>query len=184
MSAYLVLLLAILSRILPHAFHTTSVNFTAVGGGLLFFGSRRGRSQALVAVAAMALTDFYLTTYAYGYPFHLRGYLATWAWYGAVCLLGHGLLSEKRSVLRVGAAVLASSTSFFVVSNFMVWAGGGLYPHNAAGLGACFVAGIPFYANDLMSTAVTAGALFGLPVLAKTIVATIRGAQGNGLRLG
>lgn len=184
MSAYLVLLFAILSRILPHAFHATSVNFTAVGGGLLFFGSRRGKWHALVAMAAMALTDYYLTVYAYGFPFHLRGYLVTWAWYGAVCLLGYGLLSKKRSAPRVGGAVLASSTSFFLLSNFMVWVGGGLYPHSAAGLGACYVAAIPFYANDVMSTAVTAGALFGLPVLAKAIVQSVRGAQGNDLRLG
>jgi len=184
MSAYLVLLLAILSRILPHAFHATGVNFTAVGGGLLFFGSRRGRSQTLVAVVAMALTDFYLTTYVYSFPFHVRGYLVTWAWYGAVCLLGHALLAQKRSAVRVGAAVLASSTSFFVLSNFMVWMGGGLYPHSAAGLGACYMAAIPFYANDVMSTAVTAGALFGLPVLAKAILESVRGAQGSDLRLG
>ncbi len=184
MSAYLVLLLAILSRILPHAFHTTSVNFTAVGGGLLFFGSRRGRWQTLVAVLPMAATDFYLTIYAYGYPFHVRSYLVTWAWYGAVCLIGYGLLSQKRSVARVGAAVLASSTSFFVLSNFMVWVGGGMYPHSAAGLGACYVAAIPFYANDLMSTAVTAGALFGLPVLAKAVAQSLRAAKGNDLRMG
>ncbi len=184
MSAYLVLLLAILSRILPHAFHTTSVNFTAVGGGLLFFGSRRSPWQALVAMIAMAATDIYLTVYAYGYAFHLSGYVATWAWYGAVCLIGYGLLSKRRSAVRVGGAVLASSTSFFIISNFMVWAGGGMYPHNIAGLGACFVAAIPFYANDLMSTAVTAGALFGLPVLARMIAQSIREARGNDMRLG
>ncbi len=184
MSAYLVLLLAILSRILPHAFHATSVNFTAVGGGLLFFGSRRSRWQALLAVIAMAMTDYYLTVYAYGFPFHLRGYLVTWAWYGAVCLIGYGLLSKQRSALRVGGAVLATSTSFFLLSNFMVWAGGGLYPHSAAGLGACYLAAVPFYANDVMSTAVTAGALFGLPALARVIAQSLRGAQNNDLRLG
>ncbi len=184
MSAYVVLLLAILSRILPHAFHATSVNFTAVGGGLLFFGSRRSRWHALIAVALMAATDIYLTVFAYGYPFQLRGYLVTWAWYGAVCLVGYGLLSKKRSAVRVGGAVLASSTSFFVLSNFMVWTAGGLYPHSIAGLGACYMAAIPFYANDVMSTAVTAGALFGLPVLAKAILQSVRGAQGNDLRLG
>lgn len=183
MFAYLVLLLAVLSRILPHAFHATSVNFTAVGGGLLFFGSRRTRWQALVAVVAMAITDFYLTVYAYGFPFHLRGYLITWAWYGAVCLVGHALLSGKRSALRVWGAVLASATSFFVLSNLLVWMAGGLYPHTAEGLGACYVAAIPFYANDLMSTAITAGALFGLPVLAKAIVQGMRCAEGNDLRL-
>ena len=184
MSAYLVLLLAVLSRVLPHAFHATGVNFTAVGAGLLFFGSRRSRWHALAAMAVMALTDVYLTVFAYNYPFHLCADLVTWAWYAAVCLIGHGLLSHRRSMLRVGAAVLASSTSFFVLSNLAVWAGGGMYAHTAAGLGACYVAAIPFFANDLMSTTLTASVLFGLPVLARMIVSSLREARGNDLRLG
>jgi hypothetical protein len=173
MAAYLVLLFAVLSRVLPHAFHTTSVGFTAVGGGLLFFGARRSRWQTAIAVLALMATDFYLTVYAYGYAFHASAYLATWVWYGAVCLLGHQMLTGKLSLLKVGGAVLASSTSFFVLSNFAVWTGG-MYSHTLAGLGACYIAGIPFYANDAMSTAITAGALFGLPVLAVTIAQSIR----------
>jgi hypothetical protein len=62
--------------------------------------------------------------------------------------------------------VLATSTSFFLLSNFMVWLGSRMYPHTAAGLGACYAAGLPFYGNDLMSTALFAGAFFGLPALA------------------
>ncbi len=181
MAAYLVLLLAVLSRILPAAFHTTSVNFTAVGGGLLFFGARRSRWQTLFAVLALMATDYYLTVYAYGYAFHTSGYLVTWAWYAAVCLVGHQLLNRKTSMLRVGTAVLASSTSFFLLSNFAVWTGSGMYTHNLAGLGACYIAAIPFYANDVMSTAVTAGALFGLPVLATSIAESIRAAQSDHL---
>jgi len=183
MSAYLVLLFAVLSRLLPHAFHATGLNFTAVGGSLLFLGSRMGnrRWMAGLAVVALAATDYYLTVYAYGYPFHVSAYLATWAWYGAICFLGLGLLAKTsgRSAgwLRVGAAVLASSTSFFLLSNFMVWAGSEMYAKTAAGLGECFVAAIPFYANDLMATAITAGVLFGLPALAKGIVEMMRGAE-------
>jgi hypothetical protein len=179
MAAYLVLLLAVLSRILPAAFHTTSVNFTAVGGGLLFFGARRSRWQTIVAVLALMATDYYLTTQVYGYAFHTSGYLVTWAWYAAVCLTGHQMLSGKSSMLRVGTAVLASSTSFFLLSNFVVWTGSAMYSHNIAGLATCYVAAIPFYANDVMSTAVTAGALFGLPVLAASIAESIRSAQTN-----
>ena len=120
MTAFLVLLLAALSRLFPHLMHGTGYNFTAVGGGLLFFGSRRPRWQALIAVAVLALTDVYLTTQVYGYAFHVRSYLVTWAWYGAVCLMGSALL-RKVTVLRVVAGVLASATSFFLLSNFMVW---------------------------------------------------------------
>ncbi len=173
MAAYIVLLFAVLSRVLPYAFHTTSVGFTAVGGGLLYFGSRRARWQAVFAAVAMAATDVYLTTQVYGLAFHVRGYLVTWVWYGAVCILGHGLLCGKASAMRVGGAVLASSTSFFVLSNFMVWTGG-MYAHTLAGLGACYVAAIPFYANDAMSTAMTAGALFGLPLLAASMAESLR----------
>jgi hypothetical protein len=46
MLAYVVLLLAVVSRILPPAFHNAGWNFTAVGGGLLFFGSRMGTDRS------------------------------------------------------------------------------------------------------------------------------------------
>jgi hypothetical protein len=193
MLAYFVLLLAVLSRILPHAFHATAWNFTAVGGGLLFFGSRMGspesrgftRSAALKLASALAVlmaTDYILTVAVYGYAFHVSGYVVTWLWYAAVCLLGMGLL-QKPSILRVGAGVLASSTSFFLLSNFMVWAGIGIqmYPRTLAGLAACYHAGIPFYRNDLVSTAITAGALFGLPVLAAKIAESMHAAQNQPL---
>ena len=195
MLAYLVLVLAVLSRLVPHLFHATTWgygawNFTAVGGGLLFFGSRMQSSPTVPtwrtglrlasAVAALMATDYYLTVFAYQYPFHVRGYLVTWVWYAAVCLLGMGVL-HKPSVLRVAASVVASATSFFLLSNFVVWAGGHIYPRTLAGLGACYVAGVPFYRNDLVSTAMVAGALFGLPVLAAKIVEALHAAHNDDL---
>lgn len=197
MLAYSALLLAVLSRILPHAFHATAWNFTAVAGSLLFFGSRMGESKPSISTRAFAwttaaklasvlavlmATDFYLTVFVYQYPFQMRWYLVTWLWYAAVCLIGMGLL-EKPSVLRVAASVLATSTSFFLLSNFMVWAGGMMYPRSLAGLAACYTAALPFYRNDLASTAITAGALFGLPVLAARIVETLHAAHNDNLPL-
>lgn len=164
MIVYIVLILAALSRLVPHALHGTGMNFTAVGAGLLFFGSRRPRWQAVAAVAVLAATDFYLTRFVYGYPFEVKGYLVTWAWYGAVCLIASGLL-RKVTVLRVVAGVFASATSFFLLSNLVVWVGSGMYAHSASGLVACYVAALPFYANDLISTGVLSAVLFGLPVV-------------------
>lgn len=180
MFAILVLFLAALSRLLPHTIHGVAFNITAVGAGLLYFGSRRPRWQIVLAVAVMALMDVYLTTQVYHYPFHVRGYLVTWAWYGAVCLLGSALL-QRVTFLRVVAGVLASATSFFLLSNFMVWAGSGMYPHSVAGLGACYVAALPFYGNDLISTSLFAGVFFGLPVLARYLIRAIHGAQDRRL---
>src|SRR6202789_2119443 len=147
MLAILVLVLAALSRLLPHIFHNMAFNFTAVGAGLLFFGSRRPRWQTVLAVGVVALMDVFLTTKVYGFAFHVSGYLVTWAWYAAVCLIGSTLL-RKATALRVGGGVLASATSFFLLSNFVVWAsaaaeGSAMYPNPAAGLGACYRAGPP-----------------------------------------
>jgi hypothetical protein len=164
MIAYLVLLAALLSRLLPPLLHVTALNFTAVGGSLLYFGARRPRWQSAVAVLALMVTDYLLTAYAYHYPFHVGGYLVTWAWYAGVCLLGHQLL-QRTTALRVTAGVLTSATSFFLLSNFMVWTGH-MYAHSMSGLVTCYVRALPFYRNDLISTALVAGVLFGLPALA------------------
>jgi hypothetical protein len=173
MIALFVLFVAALSRLLPHMLHGMAYNFTAVGAGLLFFGSRRPRWQVAMAVAVMGLMDVYLTTQVYHYAFHVQQYLVTWAWYAAVCLLGSGLL-RKPTLLRVVGGVLGSATSFFLVTNFMVWAQSAMYPHSAAGLPDCYAAGLPFYGNDLISTSIFAAAFFGLPVLAHRLAETGR----------
>jgi hypothetical protein len=189
MLAYAVLLLAVLSRILP-AFHSVAWNFTAVGGGLLFFGSRMGQGNSArltaiklaSAVAVLAATDYFLTVVVYQFPFLAGAYLVTWLWYAAICLLGMRLL-EKTTFLRVGLGALATSTSFFLLSNFMFWLGGPMspYPRTLAGLAACYTAGLPFYRNDLVSTALIAGALFGLPVLAAKVAESLHATQNQPL---
>jgi hypothetical protein len=69
------------------------------------------------------------------------------------------------TVTRVLGAPVVASTSFFAISNYAVWAGSALYPHTAAGLGACYVAAVPFYRNDLLSTTAITVVAFGVPAL-------------------
>ena len=186
MSAFLVLIAALLSRIVPILLHSQTWNFVALGGGLLFFGSRmRGTRQqiGLKLAGAMALlmaTDYYLTVYGYGLAWHTSAYLVTWAWYAAICLLGMGLL-ERVTALRCAVATLASATSFFLLSNGAVWVGGGMYPHTLKGLGMALAMGLPFYRNDLVSTGLTLGVLFGLPALARKITLAMEASQSGGL---
>jgi hypothetical protein len=160
MSAYLLILLSIISRVIPHP---AWLNFTAVGASLLYFGARRPLRQAILPVALLAGTDYYLTTYAYRYPFHFSSYVVTWAWYAAIILLGAAMLKVNASIGRVVGAALLSATSFFVISNFAVWVGSSLYPHSIAGLAACYTAALPFYRNDLLSTTVFSVIVFGAP---------------------
>jgi hypothetical protein len=168
MSAYLLILVAILSRlvVLPHI---AWLNFTAVGGSLIFFGARRPLRQAIIPVALLAATDYYLTVYSYNYPFHVTSYLITWAWYAGAIVFGRVLLSHHVSALRVGTAVIIAPTSFFLITNFAAWVGSSLYPQTLAGLGMSYVAGLPFYRNDLISTALVVGLAFGLPALARQL---------------
>jgi hypothetical protein len=164
MPAYLLLLVAVLSRLLPHA---GWFNFTAVGGALLYFGARRSWREMLAPLAVLIATDYYLTVYAYHYSFQWQTYLPTWAWYGMVMVLGQILLRARTTLVRVASGALLGPTSFFLVSNYAVWVGGGMYPRTLGGLGACFVAALPFYRNDWISTAVVAGLAFGVPVLVR-----------------
>ena len=166
MFAYLLLLVAVITRVVPHA---GWLNFTAVGGSLLYFGARRPMREMLAPVAALMATDVYLTIFAYQYPFKWEAYLPTWLWYIAAILLGRILLSERLSAWRVVAAALLGPTSFWIVSDFAVWAGGDMYPRTLAGLVACFTAAIPFYRNDLASTTLLLGVAFGVPALLRKL---------------
>ena len=59
-------------------------------------------------------------------------------------------------------------TSFFVLSNFGVWAGGmNGYPYTLGGLSVCYLAGMPFYRNDLISTAIVLGVALGVEALVR-----------------
>ena len=165
MAAYLLILVAVFSRVVPHPW----MNFTAVGAGLLYFGARRPLRESALPVLALMATDYYLTVFAYHYPFHTSAYLITWAWYAAAIVLGRIMLHRQITVTRLIAAPVLASTSFFVVSNYAVWAGSAMYPHSLAGLGICYAAGLPFYANDVLSTTLIAGIAFGLPIAARKL---------------
>jgi hypothetical protein len=170
MPAYLLLLLAVLSRLaLAATPHPEWFNFTAVGGALLYFGARRSWREMLAPLAVLMATDYFLTVYAYHYSFRWEGYVPTWAWYVAAMALGQILLRTRTTVVRVVAGALLGPTSFFLLSNYAVWAGSGMYPKTLGGLGACFVAALPFYRNDLISTALVAGLAFGVPVLVRRL---------------
>ncbi len=162
MPAYLLLLVAILSRLMPH---TGWLNFTAVGGALLYFGARRSWREMLAPLAALMAADYVLTVFVYHYDFRWQGYIPTWIWYVAAMALGQILLRARTSFVRFGAAVILGPTSFFLISNFAVWYGGTMYPPTLQGLITCYTAALPFYRNDLLSTTIVAGLAFGVPVL-------------------
>ena len=157
MLAYLFLAFAVAvhARFLPLPF-----SFAPVTAALLYFGARRPRHEMWVPVAALAVAGVYLSRSVYGYALS-ADLLITWAWYAGMVLLG-GLLARKASVVRIGAASLAGSVSFFLLSNFAVWAVWNMYPKTASGLATCYVAGLPFFRNAVVSDLFFAAAFFGI----------------------
>lgn len=158
MLAYLFVVLAVAVRFLPHPF-----SFTPVGASLLFFGARGPRKHAWVPVLLLAGSDVLLTRFQYGYPFTLD-HLATWAWYAAVVALGT-LLRDNARPLRIVGASLTTAVSFFAISNFAVWVVWNMYPKNLGGLAACYLAGIPFFRNELVSDVLFTAVMFSIPAL-------------------
>jgi hypothetical protein len=169
MPAYLFLLFAVLSRFaLASTPHPEWFNFTAVGGMLLYFGARRSWREMLAPLAVLMAADYLLTVNVYHYSFEWSMYIPTWTWYVAAMALGQILLKAKTTVVRVAAAALLGPTSFFLITNYVAWRMDLVrYPRTIGGLGMSYVAGLPFYRNDLISTAIVAGLAFGLPVLVR-----------------
>ncbi len=115
--AYLFVVFAVLvhARAVPMPFH-----FTPVAAALLFFGARVPRRRMITPLALLILCDLYLNKFVYGYPLGWDQ-AVTWVWYAAIILFG-GLLARNTSALRVVGASLVASVSFFLISNFAVWA--------------------------------------------------------------
>ena len=84
--------------------------------------------------------------------------------------LGSILLRKRATFARGAAGALLGPTSFFLVSNYGVWASGfNGYPHTLAGLGVCYLAGVPFYRNDLVATSIVLGVALGVPALVRRL---------------
>jgi Family of unknown function (DUF6580) len=168
MLAYLFILFAIAVRFLPFAgpmnFLPHAWHFTPLGASLLFFGARGSRRQMWLPLVLLAATDVVLTKFAYSYPFSWD-HLVTWAWYAAMLWLGTRIGQNPGPVRVIGAA-LTCSVSFFLISNFAVWAAWPqMYPRGFSGLMMSYAAGLPFFRGTLESDLIFTAAMFATPVV-------------------
>jgi hypothetical protein len=164
MLAYLFVIFAILARMpfMPHPW-----GFTPLAASLLYFGARGSRRQLWVPFALVAVSDVLLNKFVYAYPFG-ADQLVVWAWYAAILFLGTQL-RENTGWVRVAVAALASSVSFFLLSNFAVWAFGTMYPKTMGGLTTCYAAGLPFFRRGLAGDMLFTALVFGVPAVVTAI---------------
>jgi len=168
MLPYLFVLLAIAVRFLPFAGPLNVMphawRFTPLAASLLFFGARGTRRHMWVPLTLLMAADVVLTKFAYRFHF-TWDQLIVWAWYGAILWLGNSL-RDKTTTLRVLGAALTSSVSFFLVSNFAVWAAWPeMYSRGIHGLLLSYTAALPFFRGTLESDLFFSAAFFGVPSL-------------------
>jgi len=158
--------LAAFCRLVPHP-----PNFTPIAA-LALFGAALLPSKGLallLPLTAMFLSDLGLhaiTNWRLGSGWMAAGsgfHRDMWFVYATVALIAAlgFLLRGRRTVGNVGAATLASSVLFFLLTNFGVWAVWDMYPKTGAGLVECYIAAIPFFHWTLLGDACYATLLFG-----------------------
>ncbi len=136
-------------RLVPHPPNFDAIGALALFGGAHFYDRRWAFG---IPLAAMLLSDAVI-------GFHGQ-MLLVYACFALIVCIGF-LLRERKSLLPVTGAAVASSVLFFLLTNFGVWAFGSLYPRTLEGLVTCYVAAIPFFGNTFAGTLFYAGVLFG-----------------------
>lgn len=133
-----VLMLAVVSRWVPHPPNFSPVASLALFSGLFFTDKRLAFGLPL---AVMLICDLFLGLHA----------VLPFVYFGFICTVGFGFLLRNRFRLTsMALAVLGSSVLFFLVTNFGVWLVTDMYPATPAGLMACYTAAIPFFQNSVL----------------------------------
>jgi hypothetical protein len=156
------ILLAALSRLLPHPPNFSPIEAVALFGGAYF--AKRAWAVA-VPLIAMAISDLVLGLVNGGVylDYFLNAhFLSIYACIALCTLLGFGLRGRVNGVRVLGYS-LAGSVLFFLLTNFAVWltAKPAIESACSTGLGACYVAGLPFFQWTLLGTLFYSAILFG-----------------------
>lgn len=148
---YLLIILGLAARLLPHP-----ANFTPVGAIGLFGGAQLPKRLALaLPLVAVFISDLVIGFYTWQVMVSVYlGFLV----YGLAGLW----IRQNYSIKRVVAGTLGASVFFFLITNFSVWAFTPLYPKTALGLSESYLAALPFFRNSLIGDFFYTAALFGV----------------------
>ena len=163
-SLVLMVLIASLYRIIPFR----PMNFAPQWALAIFGGAviKDKKLAFILPVLSMFLSDLlYLGLYSAGLSSIKGFYEGQWINYLLFATVTvFGFFIKRISVSSVFIASVLGPTWFFLVSNFLTWAGVGEYveyPKTWEGLMACYTAALPFYGNSVAATIVFSAVLFG-----------------------
>ncbi len=129
-----------LSRLIPHP-----PNFTPILGMAVFSGAIISKRifAYLVPLLAMLLSDLYL-------GFHASMPIIYFSL--AICVLIGTLIEARVTTLNSFLSISLGVLAFFLITNFMVWYGSGMYESSISGLMTCYFMGLPFVQNTFISS--------------------------------
>jgi hypothetical protein len=163
---------AVVMRLVPHI-----PNFAPMTAAALFSAAYLPKRYALIIPLAAAAISDYLLLYVSPFSQQIFNFsrvqplsamingTTAWVW-GSFMISGLlGLLLRKNpGVLRIGSITLLASLQFYLITNFGVWAAGA-YARNLSGLGASYVAGLPFLRWTMLGDLFYTAGFFGIYAL-------------------
>lgn len=154
------IMLAAVSRLLPHIDNFTPVAAMALFGGAYISDKRLA---VVTPLLAMIISDIGMEL-LYGWGFHntiIYVYLA----FILITFIGF-YIRRNVSVNSVVIGSLISSILFFVITNFGYWAASN-FQLGLSGLNAVYIAGLPFFRATVLGDLLYNAVLFGVFYLAQ-----------------
>jgi hypothetical protein len=157
-----IILIAALSRIIPHPANFAPISAMALFGAVYF---SKKYIAFIIPLISMWISDLVINNTIYAQYFdHFvwlsPGFYWTYGAFFAIAFIGL-LCLQKLKLHRLLVAGISSSILFFLISNFGVWMSGTLYPNTFSGLIECYVVGIPFLKNTVLGDLFYMTVLFG-----------------------
>jgi len=157
--ALLFILAGVGLRLLPHA-----PNFTPVAAIALFGAVYFSKMTALILpIAVMAVSDLFIGFY------EPKLMVAVYGSFLLSVLLGFWLKKNKKWQTFLGVSFLSSFT-FFLLTNFAVFAFSPWYAKSLAGMIQCYLMALPFFRNTLLGDLFYTGVFFGAFELVRVLI--------------
>lgn len=170
-SNLLVFILLIVAAALYRVWEGRPMGFAPQIAMALFAGSvsKNKRWAFLFPVLSMLVSDaLYQVLYWQGMTPIKGFYSGQWGNYlliAAITIIGFYISRNKPGQILAGS--LAGAVFYFIISNFLVWIGGGLdinnlpYPKTFDGFISCYAAALPFFKWSLLATIAFNSIFFG-----------------------
>jgi len=170
-SNLLILFILILACALYRVWDSRPMGFAPQIAMALFAGSvsKDKRFAFLFPILSLFISDLiYQLLYIQGLTTIKGFYSGQWQNYlliASITIIGFFINKKKIGQIFIGS--LAGAVYFFLISNFMVWIGGGWdinnqpYPRSFSGLMLCYSEALPFFKWSVLSTLIFNGVFFG-----------------------